>query len=71
MAVFLTFSIESTVTVTCESSIFSAVKLPCFSVLDHVAETGPIGRERDVDVLVEILGGQTARRFPTMGPCTT
>ena len=32
MAVFLTFSIESTVTVTCESSIFSAVKLPCCSL---------------------------------------
>ena len=31
MAVCLTFSIESTVTVTCDSSIRSAVKLPCFS----------------------------------------
>ena len=56
----MTFSIESTVTVICESSIFSAVKLPCFSFSMHVAEAGPVGRQRDVDVLVEILGGQAA-----------
>ena len=49
-------------TVICESSIFSAVKLPCFSILDDLAEPGAVGRERDVDVLVEILGGQAAAR---------
>ena len=59
-AVRLTFSIESTVTVICESSIFSAVKLPCFSVLDDLAEAGAVGGQRDVDVLVEVLGGQAA-----------
>ena len=66
-AVRLTLSIESTVTVTCESSIRSAVKRPCFSVVEDLAEAGPVGGQRDVDVLVEILGGQAATRCPADG----
>ena len=57
-AVRLTLSIESTATVICDSSIRSTVYDPCFSVEEHLAEAGPVGGQRNVHVLVEILGGE-------------